>query len=138
MSQEQGPVPETVVYEHGKTFGFLLPAQHRAELSSDRRMVNLSTPDRGGTYEVDRVESVDDEFRIYLGTSRTGGHALGDLPFGYAFPEIQDELERLLAEYNELRGAHAGDAPVGWAQGASHDSYTTWLRAEIRRLRRGE
>lgn len=125
---------EIVVYrERSKLFGFRLPDQHRLHVNEEENAISLSTPQRGGTYVLTRSEETDAELRYYVGAGPSIAHALGDLAAEYPFPEIQHELQRLKTD---IEAAGGNPAIVdAWAQGASHDSHTSRLRAELGKLR---
>jgi len=136
---------QKVIYRGG--WGFILPDTDRVDISDDGRSVSLSTPDRGGTYELERVDDSDpDELRIYVAPGApSSGHALRDLPQEYPFPAINVELDRLRARWEAAGGPRGNDpgdrdAQLKWqafeasAPGDSFDSRTARMRAMIREL----
>lgn len=137
------PEKQTVIQREGQEWAFHLPEYHTAVLvrAGPSPYVVLSLPGAGGSYRVTRV--VDDEAeerRIVLGGVFAGEHGLRADPkipdsVGYPFPSIEEEVERLKGLYVQLGGI-ATDVS-SWAQSATHDSHTRWLRSEIRRRRRG-
>lgn len=130
---------DIVIYPQGAGWGFRLPAQHTVTVHLDRNLVYLATPDHGSGYALARIEETEGEVRVHLGVATSDAHAVGSgqVPAlrGYSFPLIQHELERLKNELVSL-GASEQEANA-WAQGASYDSHTTWLRERIRQLRQG-
>jgi hypothetical protein len=127
---------DVVIYPRGASFGFLLPSQHTVTVNEDDRTVYLSVPDHGSGFVLERVEEAPGEVRIHVGAPSGGAHAIGtgQVPpiRAYSFPRIEDELRRLkTALLNSGGREQEADA---WAQGASHDSHTTQLRARIRQL----
>lgn len=124
---------EIVVYRGG--WGFRLPSQHTILVNEGDRLVAVSMPQRGGTYTLERVEETGEEYRVHLAAGGPhSGHVLGDLPAEYPFPTIDEEIERLrLAWINA--GLRETDFNA-WAQGASRNSHTTAIRAQLRAARR--
>ena len=119
---------EIVVYRGG--WGFRLPAQHRIAINEQDRVADLHQPDRGGAYELERIEETDDELRIYVGDPYGISVAVRPAEPGYPFPTIHEEMERLRAAWNNA-GLPRQEFDA-WAQGASYDSHTTRLRARLR------
>lgn len=120
---------EIVVYRGG--WGFRLPEQHTIHLNLTDNLVEISMPQRGGTYVLERSEETEDEFRVYVGPGGPLiGHAIGDLPAEYPFPAIDEELERLRHAWIAA-GLRETDFNA-WAQGAGWDSRTTAIRAQLR------
>jgi hypothetical protein len=131
---------DVVVYPARGSWGFRLPAQHTITVNDDLGLVYLATPDHGSGYRLELLEETDGEVRVRVGAATDDAHAVGTgrVPAlrAYSFPRIQDELSRLKTELVHLGGrAQEADA---WAQGASYDSHTTWLRGRIRSLRSGQ
>jgi hypothetical protein len=119
---------EIVVYRGG--WGFRPPEQHTIRINEPDRLVDLSMPQRGGTYSLERVEETDDEYRVYVAPGGPfSGHAIGDLPAEYPFPTIDEEIDRLRIAWLNA-GLRETDFNA-WGQGASWDSHTTWLRARF-------
>jgi hypothetical protein len=141
-------VPKQVVIYRGG-WGFILPDQDVAKVSEDGQSIQLSTPDRGGTYTLERVDDSDpDELRIFVAPGGpSSGHSLRELPKEYPFPTINIELHRLRARW-EAAGGSRGDDPgdrngqlerqrlEASALGDSWDSRTERMRKMIRELGR--
>lgn len=124
---------EIVVYRSG--WGFRLPDQHTIRVNGVDRLIDVSMPQRGGTYTLERVEETDEEYRVHVAAGGPhSGHALGDLPAEYPFPTINEELERLRLAWLAA-GLRETDFNA-WAQGASWDSQTSAIRAQLRAARR--
>jgi hypothetical protein len=121
---------QVVIYRRGHNFGFHLPEQHFVKLSVEKRYVYLGIPDRGGFYDLDRIEDTDeiaDEFRIHVGAMREPG--VGQPP-EYPFPEFRTEMLRLSTLWRDA-GLRETDFHA-WAQGASWDSHTYSIRKQLR------
>jgi hypothetical protein len=120
---------EIVVFRGG--WGFRLPEQHSIRVNEVDRLVDVSMPQRGGTYALDRVEETSDEYRVFVASGGPfSGHAVGDLPAEYPFPTIDEEIERL-----RISWINAGLSETdfnAWAQGASWDSHTSAIRSRLR------
>lgn len=129
---------DVVIYPAGKGWGFRLPEQHTININEDASTVYLATPDHGSGFRLARLEDAEGELRVHLGHPTNDAHAVGtgQVPAlrAYSFPQIQDELARLKTALTNAGGrAQEADA---WAQGASYDSHSARLRAQIRELRR--
>lgn len=121
---------EIVVYRGG--WGFRLPAQHTVQLNEIDGLVEVSMPQCGGAYTLERVEETDEEYRVHVAAGGPhSGHALGDLPVEYPFPAIEEEIERLRRAWISA-GLRETDFDA-WAQGASWDSHTSAIRSRLRR-----
>lgn len=128
---------DVVVYPTRGGWGFRLPAQHTITVNEELGLVYLATPDHGSGYRLEHLEESVGEIRVRVGDPTDDAHAVGGgrVPAlrAYAFPRIQDELSRLKSDLVHLGGRE--QEANAWAQGASYDSHTTWLRARIRELR---
>jgi hypothetical protein len=140
---------EIVVYRGG--WGFGLPHGHEVRIDPAGQYVSIHMPHGGGIYELQRVEPVEDELRVYV---RPGGPIMGsalkDLPMEYPFPTIDVEIDRLRAriqaaagpawEEDRMRGAPGPSIRQrfdAWARGEGYDEKTTRLRELARELERG-
>jgi hypothetical protein len=124
---------QTVVEPEGRGWAFHLPPAHRVTVRPDQATVSLTSPGAGGMYAVRKIREDEEEVRIVVASKPQAAHGLPGQEPGYKFPEIQEELARLKALYASLGGDLA--KAEAWAPGADHDSHTSELRREIRRLR---
>lgn len=71
---------QIVVYRGG--WGFRLPDQHTVRVNEVDGLVDVSMPQRGGTYTLERVEETDEEYRVHVAgpVGRTAGMPLATSP----------------------------------------------------------
>jgi hypothetical protein len=136
---------EIVIYRGG--WGFVLPEQDSVAI--DRRLlhVELSAPDRGGTYQLDWLDDSDpEELRVYVVAGEPlSGHAVGDLAPVYPFTTIRQELDRLRNRW-EAAGGPLWESSLlrdrtrakFEASALSYDEQTSRMRQLVRGLERGD
>ena len=120
---------EIVVYRGG--WGFVLPEQHQVSVNEAAAHVDLHMPQAGGVYDLEGVEETDDEVRVYVGAGGPHvGSALGNIPVGYPFPEIQHELDALRGRMIRASGTRYTDRVHG-ARGPTHEQqFDAWASGE--------
>ena len=124
---------ETVVRRRGAEWSFTLPDRHDLAIDQEAHTVSLSMPGEGSAYELAGIEETDSEVIVQLGPE-IGSHTTGTgqpmkWPKGYPLPE-SGRVQRLKARW--LRAGLPQQEFDAWAQGATHESQLSRIRARRR------